>query len=124
MIFSVFGDMFFRYESGNAIHWLNTGTADIAQLTDGEAEFISRLGASAHNDWFMPELVERLHLAGKFLLPSHCYTYVTLPIFAEGKYEVSNINPVPAWQHFDVTGGVHRQLRDRPDGTEVRFIID
>ena len=48
----------------------------------------------------MPYLVEQLHAAGKVPESGECYTYVTLPVFAEGKYEVDNLNPVPAGEHF------------------------
>ena len=79
------------------------------------------LGGEEHNNWFMPNLIGELKGAGKMLEPDHCYTFVRLPIFKEGLYEVSNLNPVPAKQHFAVTGSVHRQLKDLPDGTQVEI---
>ena len=69
----------------------------------------------------MPALVERLHAAGKVPAPGACYTFVTLPIFAEGTYEVENLHPVPAKSHFGFTGHVHRQIHELPDGAKVQL---
>ena len=124
VLFSTLGDMFFRYESEDAIRWLNMGTSEIVQLAETETLFIAMLRTTTCDEWFMPGLIEQLRAAGKLLLPTHCYTYVTLPIFAEGKYEVGNLNPVPAWQHFNLRGEMHKQLRELLDGTNVRIAFD
>ena len=71
----------------------------------------------------MPTLVEALKTAGKNLHADQCYTYVSLPIFKEGKYQVWNLNPVPAVEHFGATGDSHRQLRDVPEGAKFRIDI-
>jgi len=57
--------------------------------------------------------------AGKTRAEGECYTYVTLPIFVEGEYTVENLNPVPAKEHFELTGSILRQLDDLPDGADV-----
>ena len=50
-----------------------------------------------------------------------CYTYVTLPVFAEGKYEVDNLNPVPAGEHFSVTGHILHEIAELPDEAKVKL---
>ncbi len=117
---STLGDVFFQ-QGGPEIYWLNTGTAEITLVAGSREEFLELLQAEQADEWFMPHLIEALKSAGKSLRPDECYTYVFLPIFKEGKYEVGNLNPVPAVEHFRVTGDLHRQLRDIPDGTTVRI---
>lgn len=117
---SALGDMFFQ-EDGPEIYWLNTGTADITRVADSREEFLELLETEQADHWFMPHLIEALEAAGKILQPDQCYTYAALPIFKEGKYEVGNLNPVPSAEHFGVTGDIHRQLRDLPDGAKVRI---
>ena len=115
---STLGDVFFQQGTAE-VYWLNTGTAEITRVANSRAEFLEMLGSEKADEWFLPHLIEELMAAGKFLKLDHCYTYVALPIFQEGKYEVSNLNPVPAAEHFDLTGKIHRQIRELPDGATV-----
>jgi len=117
---STLGDVFFQ-QGGADVFWLNTGTAEITRVASSRLEFMELLGTEKADEWFMPRLIEELQAAGKFLQPDGCYTYVALPIFREGKYEVANLNPVPAAEHFYVSGEVHRQIRELPNGSKVRF---
>jgi hypothetical protein len=90
-------------------------------VAEFRSEFLELLRTEKADEWFMPHLIEQLKMAGKTLKPDGCYTYVALPIFSEGKYEVSNLNPVPAAEHFGLTGETHRQIRHLPDGSKVRL---
>ena len=122
LLFSVLGDVFLEKESGG-VFWLNTGAGEITRIADDVAQFRAALGTEIATDWFMPPLVERLHEAGKIPGPGECYTYVIMPVFAEGKYEVDNLNVVPAREHFSLSGTVHAQIRDLPDGDQVQIVF-
>jgi hypothetical protein len=117
---STLGDVFFQ-QGGSEVYWLNTGTAEITRVAETRTEFMKLLRTEKADEWFMPVLIEQLKVAGKILKPDGCYTYVALPIFSEGKYEVSNMNPVSAAEHFGLTGEVHRQVRNLPDGSAVKL---
>jgi hypothetical protein len=117
---STLGDVFFE-QDGPEVFWLNTGTAEITCVAASRSEFLGLLRTEKMDEWFMPHLIEQLKAAGKHLQPDGCYTYVALPIFAEGKYEVANLNPVPSPEHFRLTGEVHQQVRDLPDGSQVKL---
>lgn len=119
VLFSVLGDVFFEPDSGG-IWWLNTGTAELTCVADSIEDFREKLGGEVAGEWFMPGLVEQLHAAGKIPEPGECYTYVTLPVFAEGKYEVDNLNPVPAGEHFSVTGHILHEIHELPDEAKVK----
>jgi hypothetical protein len=122
LVFSILGDFFYTTESGG-VYWLNMGTAEISPVADTPEEFRALLATETADDWFMPGLVEQLHEAGKIPGPGCCYTYVTLPIFAEGKYEVSNLNPVPAREHFGLTSRIHREIQSLSDWSKVRVVV-
>jgi hypothetical protein len=122
LLFSALGDVFFQSNSGN-VFWLNTGTAEVTQVADSPTHFRELLGTEVVAQWFLPPLIERLRNAGKLLGPGQCYTYVTLPVFAEGKYEVDNLNPVPAHEHFALTGQVLSQIQSLPNGAKVRLSV-
>jgi hypothetical protein len=122
LLFSTLGDVFFQRESGG-VWWLNTGTAELSRIAESAEEFKVLLCSARHHEWFMPNLIEDLHAAGKIPIGDRCFTYVFLPIFAEGKYVVENLNCVPAAEHFKVTGEMHQELQDLPDGAKVRIVI-
>jgi hypothetical protein len=119
---STLGDVFFQTE-GAEVFWLNTGTAEIAKVAASRAEFMELLKTEKANELFMPRLIEQLLAAGKVLKPDQCYTFVALPIFKEGKYEVANLNPVPAREHFALTGHIHKEIKDLPDGATVKLEV-
>ena len=120
VLFSVIGDAFIEPESGG-IHWLNTGTGELTQVAASWPEFQVLLGTESADEWFMPSLVEKLRSAGKVCGLGRCYTYVTLPIFAEGKYTVENLNPVRAREHFGLTGRIQQEVFSLPEGSKVKL---
>lgn len=122
VLFSAVGDMFFARDDGS-VWWLNTGTAEVTHVASSVDHFREQLGTELADEWMLPDLVAGLHEAGKIPEPGECYTYVTLPIFAEGKYEVDNLNPVPAHEHFGLTGNIHQQIAGLPDGTQVKVQV-
>ena len=117
---SALGDVFFQQGTSD-VYWLNTGTAEISHVATSRDEFQDLLRTEKTDEWFMPHLIKQLMDAGKVLKPDYCYTYVALPIFTEGKYEVANLNPVPSKEHFGLTGDIHRQIEDPPDGAKVKY---
>lgn len=117
---STLGDVFFQTE-GTEVFWLNTGSGEVKKVAASRDEFMELLKTDKSTDWFMPHLVRQLMSAGKVLKSDQCYTYVTLPVFKEGKYEVANLNPVPAREHFSLTGQIHRAIQDLPDGASVKL---
>lgn len=123
VLFSVLGDMFFELASGG-VWWLNTGTAEVSRVADSVGEFQDLLATDVVKEWFMPDLVERLHAVGKRPTAGGCFTYVTLPVFKEGIYDVSNLNPVNAREHFALTGHLLQEIRALPDGAKVRLNVD
>jgi type VI secretion system (T6SS) immunity protein Tdi1 len=122
VLFSILGDMFFTRDNGS-VWWLNTGAGEVTRVAESVDDFQQKLGTELADEWFLPHLVEQLHAAGKIPEPGECYTYVTLPIFQEGKYVVDNLNPVPADEHFALTGEVHHQIAALPEGARVKVTV-
>jgi hypothetical protein len=122
VLFSALGDVFLEPDSGG-VWWLNTGVGELTQVAESVQEFRELLCTELADEWFMPTLIERLHAAGKVLQAGQCYTYVTLPVFAEGRYEVENLNPVPAHEHFGLTGHILSEINGLPNGAKVRISV-
>lgn len=122
VIFSVLGDVFLEPEAGG-VWWLNTGTGELTRVAESVPEFRELLATELADEWFMSALVEKLHAAGKIASAGQCYTYVTFPAFAEGKYEVDNLNPVQAQEHFALAGHILNEVKSLPDGTKVKINV-
>jgi Domain of unknown function (DUF1851) len=118
ILFTVLGDMFFQPDEGG-IWWLNTGTAELTQVADSVEQFNALLRTELAEEWLIPELIGDLHDAGKIPAPGECYTYITLPVFAEGTYEVDNLHAVPAIEHFALTGQLLEQLQAPEDDADA-----
>jgi hypothetical protein len=123
VLFSVLGDVFFSVPSTGEVKWLNTGTGDVQRIAGSVEEFRELLSTEKAEEWFLPGLVEQLRVAGKVPAAGQCYTYVTLPVFAEGKYEVANLNAVPAREHFAATAYVLREVQELPEGAKVKLNV-
>jgi Domain of unknown function (DUF1851) len=122
VLFSILGDAFLKSESGD-VYWLETGTGDLTRVADSVDSFRDLLKTDLAEDWFLPTLVTELHAAGKIPKEGCCYSLVILPIFKEGKYEVGNLNPISAQEHFSITGMMHKEIHSLPDGATVKIKI-
>jgi len=122
VLFSALGDLFYQIPCGE-IWWLNTGTAEVSKLADNQSEFQRLLDTDKADEWFLPPLIEKLISAGKTLSSGRCYTFAILPIFRQGAYAVENLNPVDAREHFGLTGHIHKEISNLPDGATVKIKI-
>jgi hypothetical protein len=129
LVCSMFGGIFFERHSGG-VFWLECPTADIVRVANSAAEFHAYLGGPRDNDWakqveewFLIDLVGRLHGAGKVPGPGQCYGLTILPVFEGGKYSAENVFVLPAREWLTLTASMHEQLREVPDGSQIRIKI-
>ena len=122
LLFSAIGDIFLELPSGS-VWWLSTATAGLEQIAESRDRFHELLATDRAAEWFLPGLVEALRAGGKPLEPDQCYTYVILPIFAEGSFSAENMRPGSAEEHYRLTGQLHENLQRLPVGAEVRIIF-
>ena len=66
-----------------------------------------------------PVIAEFVRLHGPFPLGT-CLGFTQLPVLG-GAYTIENRYRLSAVEHFSLTGDLHRQLRDLPDGAKVRI---
>lgn len=93
-------------------------------MAENEVAFRDALATELADEWFMPGLVTLLHEAGKRREDGECFTYAIYPLFAECRYEVWNFAVVPAREHFSLSGDLHRQMSELPDGAHVRLSVE
>ncbi len=103
---------------------MSTATGAFEQVAQSREQFTELLGGERADEWFLPGLVGVLRSQGKVLADDQCYTYAVLPIFEEGSFSAENMHPVPAAEHFTLSGDMHQRIRNLPDGAQVQVIIN
>lgn len=118
-----FGDLFIVLDDGS-VHMLDVGGGTFKKVAESREDFLEKIDdPGVGNNWLMIPLVDDLVQHGVRLREGQCYTYKQPPIMG-GDYTVENTAVVKIPEHFRIYGSIHRQLKDFPDGTEVRIEIE
>jgi len=114
------GDAFGTHPDGH-VWWLDTGGGELAEVAGSVTAFEALINdaAVAARLLLSPVVMEFVRLHGPFPV-GRCLGYTMLPVLG-GTYTVENRWLAPIHEHFGVTGELHRQLRDFPDGTPVQI---
>lgn len=121
---SMLGNVFAADGDGK-VHWLCCPAADVREVASSRAAFdaiCARNGAEV-DEWFGPELIARLHAAGKIAGAGEAYMFLTLPIFAECRLEPENFKVMLVNDVFIGLAEVHQLYLGLPDGTKVQYRI-
>ena len=70
VVVSALGDAFIRRDDGKIL-WLNTGTGELSEVGDSEAEFWANAKGDSGLNWFMPMLLTELVRHGEKVSAIH-----------------------------------------------------
>ncbi len=119
---SAAGDFFYADESGQ-IWRLDPGRGDAECVAESDATFVQLLAdATAAEEILLLPVVREFEARHGPLGANQCLGFTTLPVFG-GAYTADNRYALPVEEYAAVTGEVHRQIRDLPDGARVRFDV-
>ena len=106
------------------IWWLETGGGAFKEIAASRTDFDRLLedGEQVKQLLLAPIVEEYIRAHGPFPL-GKCLGFTQLPVLG-GSYTLDNRWLAPAVEHFGLTGHIHSQIRDLPDGTKVRIEID
>ena len=114
------GDLFLVY-GDETVHMLDMGRGTLTQVAADRDDFALKMGDPRHaSDWLLIPLINQIVAAGIVLAEGQCYGYRKLPILG-GSYTVDNFAPISVADFIGGCGTLHLQLKDLPDGTEVRI---
>lgn len=120
-LISSVGDIFFVDKDGK-INWLDTSIRVLKQVATNIQQFEQSLKDESNLDnWFLATLVEQLITQGKTLEENEVYSFKILPALG-GDYSADNLEPIDISVHFAMTGQIHRQIKDLPDGTRINKV--
>jgi hypothetical protein len=116
---SLSGDVFYQDFEGRVWH-LDTGAGETELVAASRDAFFDLLSNSATEaELLLRPVVEDFVDNHGPLLADECLGFTRLPILG-GTYSAENRYRLSMTEHAAVTGDMHRQLRDLPDGTAVR----
>ncbi|MES2430763.1 MAG: T6SS immunity protein Tdi1 domain-containing protein [Bacteroidota bacterium] len=112
------GDALLKNEQDH-LFFLDVGGGTCEFKADNYQDFFDqKLNYELTEELLLPVLVDKLELHGIILKPKQVYSYIILPIIG-GAYDEKNIYAVDLYEHYNLTGEMHFQLKDLPDGTKV-----
>ena len=121
ILVSSIGDVFLE-DRNEKIYWLNVGEGIIEKVAENKAAFKEKLNnKEVVNEWFLVELVAELKKGGMELTENKLYGFKKLPVLG-GDYEVANFELTDIEVHFDLSGQIHKQVKDLPNGTKVNNV--
>ena len=108
-------------DTDNKLYFLNTGEGDLKTISENYMDFINaKLDNEVYEELFLPTLVDELNRNDKQLLPKQVYSFYKLPLLG-GTYDTENIYVLNLYEHYNLTGEIHLQLKDLPDGTKINI---
>jgi hypothetical protein len=122
ILISSIGDLFLEDEEGFC-YWLNVGEGIIEKVADNLNEFNTKLKNEEFVDeWFLIELIAELKRSGLELTEKKLFGYKTLPILG-GEYKPENFELTDIEVHFELSGQIHKQIKDLPNGTKIEIKV-
>jgi hypothetical protein len=101
------------------LYFLDVGCGELNLISDNYLDFThAKLKEETMEELLLPGLVDKLERENIILKPMQVYSYTLLPILG-GKYDENNMYTLDIYEHYNLTGDLHYQLKDNPDGTRV-----
>jgi len=116
------GDLFY-VDTNGVVWWLDTGggSTEIAAASRAAFDAVLR-DPEAGGNLLLAPVVRAWEEAHGPLASGRCLGFSTLPVLG-GAYTIDNRVSVPIVEHAGLTGEIHCQIRDLPDGATVRISV-
>ena len=115
-----FGEPILVFEDGT-IHRLDLDGGVVERLADSQAAFATAADDErTAEDWFRISEVDQAVAAGLVLEPRQCYGHA-VPVVLGGECTATNTRVKTIEEHFAFLADLHRQIRDLPDGAQIRL---
>ena len=113
-----FGDLFYQTEDGN-VHFLDTIEGRIVDICSSENEFVTFINQNENvENYLLSYIVFDLVNQDKIPNKQQCYSFVLPPILG-GKIESGNVQIMDFVVSVSLTGQIHRQVKDLPEGAQI-----
>ncbi len=108
-------------DTNNKLYFLDIGGGKLNLITTNYLDFTEgKLTEQVIEELLLPRLVDQLEINNITLRAGQVYSYKMLPILG-GNYDKNNIFAVDLYEHYNLTGEIHFQIKDLLDGTKVEI---
>lgn len=122
ILLSASGDAFIQDITTGSIYVLDTAIAELIEVADSTEQFRQLLTEKDFVVDFMGvEMVGDLIRNNVTLNKGQIYSYKKPPVLG-GDYVLENVEPTDIGVHFSLTGQIHKQVKDLPEGTAINDI--
>lgn len=116
------GDALLKDNDGH-LYFLDVGCGTLELKANNYNDFFKKkLDYELTEELLLPVVVDNLEKHGIKLKPGQVYSYTLLPILG-GTYNEKNMFAVDIYEHYNLTGEIHFQLKDKPDGTHANILV-
>jgi hypothetical protein len=118
-------------KSGNALlkdkvgrlYFLDTGSGVFKYKGENYNDFFeNNLDEEIAEEMLLPTIIDQLESDEMKLGPDQVYSFTILPVLG-GSFDAENRFIVNIYEHYNLTGDIHFQLKDLPDGTKVEINV-
>ncbi len=119
VLVTAMGNAFVQDTGTGAIALLDAGTGKLTDIADSFEAFQAALSdADFVGEHFLLDDWVGLRDAGKTLAPGQVFGYATPPVLGGG-FDLDNLVATDIAVHFSISGQVHRQVKDLPEGASI-----
>lgn len=119
LMITKFGDLFYQTVNGE-VYFLDTIEGTDSYICSSNEEFVKFINEKENIEHYLfSNLVYDLINQGKVPAAHQCYSYKVLPVLG-GQIGIENVEIMDAVVSISITGQVHRQVRDLPEGTVIK----
>jgi hypothetical protein len=113
------GDALLRDPGDGSIHFLDVMSGEVERVADDHVGFESAVASPENADrWLMPDVVEGQAALGMTPGPNECLS-LKHPLVLGGQISPDNFETCDVLVHFSISGQIHRQVKDLPQGTKI-----
>jgi len=117
------GDALLKDTEGH-LNFLDIGQGTLSFISNNYLDFEEdNLSEEVLDEVLLPLLVDQLEANNLVLKPGQVYSYRLLPILG-GEYDDTNMYAGNLYEHFSLSGKMHAQIKDAPDGTRFRLELE
>jgi hypothetical protein len=116
---TLLGDLILERQGG--FWFLESETARLEHIASSRSELLKKL-EQEENLLLGSALVQELADKGLQLADGQCIGFKT-PTVLGGTFDISNVYPADAYERVSFLGDMNEQLKEVPDGAQVRLVI-
>lgn len=111
-------------DTDNGLYFLDIGAGEMQFISKDYLDFLDeKLRENKIDELLLPKLVDLLEYKNIKLKTMQVYSYTMLPILG-GMYDEKNMFPLNLYEHYDLCGEIHYQLKDLQEGTIVKITFE